>query len=122
MKTGLKVICCGSRNFWDSRLIYDVLATWKPRLIAHGGANGADKTANEAAIKLDIDRWVFKADWEKYGRAAGPVRNEYMLKIFAPEAVFAFVHDVDRPTRGTADMIQRARKAGVPVMVFGGRK
>jgi hypothetical protein len=50
------------------------------------------------------------ADWNTHGRAAGPIRNQRMLDEVKPELVVAFPGG-----RGTADMVRRAREAGVNV-------
>lgn len=52
----------------------------------------------------------YPADWEKHGRAAGPIRNEKMLIVGTPDMVLAFPGG-----RGTADMIRKAEAAGLPV-------
>jgi hypothetical protein len=51
------------------------------------------------------------ADWFSHGKAAGPIRNQEMLAMEAPALVVAFPGG-----RGTADMVRRARKAGVDVL------
>jgi hypothetical protein len=48
------------------------------------------------------------ADWEKLGRSAGPIRNQAMLDEGRPDLVVAFPGH-----HGTADMVRRARAAGV---------
>jgi hypothetical protein len=53
------------------------------------------------------------ADWEKWGTAAGPKRNQMMLDQ-KPDIVLAFPGG-----RGTADMIARAEQAGVEVIKIG---
>jgi acyl-CoA synthetase (NDP forming) len=52
----------------------------------------------------------FPANWKKHGKSAGPIRNQLMLDVGKPDLVIAFPGG-----SGTADMIRRARKAGVPV-------
>lgn len=51
------------------------------------------------------------ADWETYGRKAGPLRNQHMVAL-GHDLVLAFW---DGTSRGTADCIRRAEKAGIPV-------
>ena len=46
--------------------------------------------------------------WEKHGKAAGPIRNQFMLEQEKPDLVIAFDGG-----RGTADMMRRSRRAGV---------
>lgn len=60
----------------------------------------------------------YPADWEKYGKVAGPIRNQQMLDEGKPDVVYAFTDDLSN-SRGTADMCRRANKAGVPVYVIG---
>ncbi len=52
---------------------------------------------------------VFRALWERHGRAAGVIRNQAMLD-YGIDLVLAFPGG-----RGTADMVRRARSAGVAV-------
>jgi hypothetical protein len=83
-------------------------------VIIHGGATGADTLAQAYANDRVIPTLVFKADWDKYGRAAGPKRNAAMLKQGKPDLVIAFPGG-----KGTADMVRRAEAAGVPVRRVG---
>lgn len=59
--------------------------------------------------------WVqfkeFKADWNKYGKSAGPMRNIQMLKEGKPDVVVAF-----QGGKGTAHMVKIAKEAGVKVI------
>jgi hypothetical protein len=59
----------------------------------------------------------YPAQWHKYGRAAGPIRNQQMLAEGKPDLVLAFHDDIDG-SRGTKDMVNRARRAGVKVEVI----
>lgn len=58
---------------------------------------------------------AFPADWTTHGKAAGPIRNSQMLKDGQPDLVVAFLGP---NSRGTANMISQAEKAGVPVKVI----
>jgi hypothetical protein len=78
--------------------------------IIHGGARGADSMAGEFANETGIEEIVFPADWKMYGRRAGPIRNQQMLDEGKPDLVVAFPGG-----RGTADMVGRARTAGIEV-------
>ncbi len=55
---------------------------------------------------------VFKADWSKHGKAAGPIRNRRMLEEGKPDLVIAL-----QGGKGTASMIALAREAGVRVLL-----
>jgi UDP-N-acetylmuramoylalanine-D-glutamate ligase len=60
------------------------------------------------------DEWggleVYPADWKLHGKSAGHIRNQQMLDESKPDIVIAFPGG-----RGTANMIKRAKKAGVEV-------
>ena len=109
----LRLLVCGSRSWQDRGLIYVWLTHLQPRLVIHGAARGADTLAGEVAKALNIPVRVFPADWLKWGRRAGPLRNQQMLDAGLPDKVIAFW---DGESRGTLDMIKRA-KADVEVII-----
>jgi hypothetical protein len=79
--------------------------------IISGMAPGVDTVAVDWAV-CNWCKWhEFTADWDKYGRAAGPIRNKQMLLEGKPDLVVAFPGG-----RGTAGMIKLAKEAGVPVL------
>ena len=71
----MKVAVVGSRNFNDIDLIVDTLGQYKIGEIISGGAAGADSLAEDFADAAGIKKTIFKANWEKYGRSAGYIRN-----------------------------------------------
>jgi hypothetical protein len=83
-------------------------------VIIEGGARGADTMARKWAANWGCDCITEKADWDKYGRKAGPIRNREMMK-HKPDLVVAFPGGA-----GTADMIEVAEAAGVTVRKVGG--
>ena len=69
----------GSREFNDYELLkceilkfVDITNISK---IISGGANGADKLGERFALEYDIEKLIFKPDWNKYGKSAGIIRN-----------------------------------------------
>jgi hypothetical protein len=108
-----RVLVCGGRYYTNMREMTRVLDGLVPRptLIIQGGAFGADACASEWAYKRDVLERQFPADWKKHGRAAGPIRNQQMLDEGQPHLVVAFPGGF-----GTADMVRRARAAGVRVI------
>jgi hypothetical protein len=112
------VLICGDRNWADPDLI---LETVRARLtpadtIIHGACRGADTFGGQAGLALGLSVRSFPADWTKYGRAAGPIRNQQMLDQH-PDEVWAF-HDSLSSSKGTKDMMDRAHRAGVVVKHF----
>ena len=112
----MRVLVCGGRNFNDAL----TLGSWLGGIhkdhgitqIIHGGARGADTMAGQFAKWAKIPVRVFPADWKRDGKAAGPIRNSQMLSEGKPDLVVAFDGG-----KGTADMIAKARKAGVRVVI-----
>lgn len=104
---------CGGRDFSDAaRLAYALEILHMHRTIAeliHGAAPGADMLADEWGRWRGIKVTPVEAEWDRLKKAAGPIRNQRMLDM-KPDGVVAFPGG-----SGTADMVRRARKAGVPV-------
>lgn len=110
----MRVLVCGGRNYgnWEHvRSVLDKMHTENPiECVINGGADGADYQARFWAIRNKVEVITEPADWEKHGRAAGPIRNERMIEEHAPELVVAFPGG-----RGTEDMKERARAHKIPV-------
>jgi hypothetical protein len=107
----MKVLVCGGRSYLDHKRVFEVLDGLRPKHVIHGGASGADRCANDWALVRGVRRSIYPADWTRHGRAAGPRRNQLMLDKEKPDLVVAFPGG-----RETADMVSRARAAGVRVM------
>lgn len=121
----LKLIVAGTRTFKDYKLLEDALSyrylqscCWWTRYdakaweIVSGGAPGADTLAVEFATERNIPFKIFPADWQKHGRAAGPIRNKQMAEYADAAIVFW-----DGKSHGTQNMIQQMRELGKPVEV-----
>ena len=113
--SGLRIIVCGGRHYGDcNRLsaVLDRLHQERPvSHLWHGNARGADSLADEWGRKHpEISVHPVPAQWTKYGRKAGPIRNQHMLGQCI-DLVVAFPGG-----RGTNDMIKRAENAGVEVL------
>ncbi len=116
-----RVLVCGDREWTDKDLIKLVLSTVHgPVTVIHGGCRGADEIAGNAAFNMGFKVEQYDANWKKYGRAAGPIRNQVMLDA-SIDLVLAFHPDLSK-SKGTKDMVARARKAGVTVEVYDGNK
>lgn len=77
--------------------------------IMSGGAKGTDEMAKRYAKNKNLPYMELPANWEQHGRAAGPIRNEAMARLAT--AVICFW---DGESRGTLDMLTKARKFKVP--------
>lgn len=108
------VLVCGGRDYDDEYTLYLALDALHrdPGIteIIQGGARGADALAKAYAKERCILSTTFYANWDAHDKGAGPIRNQKMLDAGKPDFVLAFPGG-----KGTADMIARARKAGVEV-------
>ena len=111
----MKVLVCGSRHFEDEGLLRSVLDKIECDTIIHGMARGADRLGGEYGKSHGKHVLEYPALWNTYGRRAGPIRNAQMLEEGQPDLVVAFR---GLNSRGTQDMINKARKAGVPVEII----
>ena len=109
---GLRVLVTGGREYNIVSAVRVALATLSPVEIIHGAAKGADTLAGSYGKSLDIPVTEFPADWNQYGKAAGPIRNEHMLLSSKPDVVLAF-----NGNSGTNHMKTTAHKAGYPVLL-----
>ena len=81
-------------------------------LLLHGGARGADRLIDHAARSLAWPVEVIAAEWGRYGRAAGPLRNGLLLRQALEHATpaQASVLVVAFPgAAGTASLLRQAR-------------
>lgn len=114
----MRVLVCGGRDFYDTDYVFKALEAFHERfritVLIHGDAAGADLLAKQWAGSWHyghIKVLPFPADWELYGKRAGPVRNRKMLREGKPDIVIAFPGG-----RGTRDMVLAAGETGVRVL------
>jgi len=115
----VKILVCGDREWTDRAAILAVLRdlTHPGDIVIHGACRGADLLAKSCSIELGLVERGYPAKWTAYGLAAGPIRNQEMLDKEHPDLVVAFHPDLTK-SKGTKDMILRAKEAGVPVRWF----
>ncbi len=113
-----RVLVCGDRNWTDAGKIMLALkrivsALGEQRVVVvHGKARGADTLGGVAGKALGLEIEEHPAQWDKFGRAAGPIRNQEMLDSGLAYAVAC--HSDLTTSKGTKDMVGRLEKAGVP--------
>lgn len=113
------VVICGCRdaeevNLYDAyykrmNKLFDVLlAKQKPHtlLVIEGGQRGVDFMAGRIAGQRGCGWACVPANWHKYGRGAGPLRNEWMLQLNVYK-VYGFHHDWSQ-SLGTVNCLERA--------------
>ena len=116
----MKVLICGARDYKDYIRMDDFLDKWigKISVVIHGGAKGADTMAGEWAKSHGIPVEIYSAQWRRYGRAAGPIRNKQMLNEGKPSMVIAFpgTKNFKGVGKGTGNMMKQAIKARIKVI------
>ncbi len=107
-----RVLVCGGRYYSDAARVEDILNEAHAKnpisVLIHGAATGADSLAAEWANLRGVEVISCPAQWILYDKAAGPIRNAYMLATHRPDLLIAFPGN-----RGTRDMVLRAKRAGV---------
>lgn len=93
---------------------------FSPWAIVTGGAKGVDKKANLYARWHGYQPIEMDALWNYYRqqgkmKAAGHIRNTNMARI--GEALIVIRRKGER-TRGTSNMIDKARNAGLPIYIY----
>lgn len=116
----MRVLVCGGRHYQNKAMVRQQIDMLLRSLnfrgmtltIIHGACpTGADALADEYARELGLEVLRFPADWNRYGKRAGYLRNQRMLDEAHPDMVLAFPGK-----RGTTMMKQLARRAGVMVV------
>ena len=110
----MRVLVCGGRDYNNREQMTDVLREnlMEHDVVVHGAAPGADALAGDIAGRvLGIEVDPHPAQWKRYGKAAGPIRNQEMLDSGVDRAI-AFPGG-----SGTADMTDRLVKADVPIVI-----
>lgn len=116
----VRILITGSRNWTDKQTIRNAIDEiaynlgW-PITIVHGHCpTGADKLADDIAKELDVPVERHPADWDKYGKAAGPRRNQEMVDLGADVCLAFPLPD----SRGTWDAIKRAMAADITTIIY----
>ena len=106
----MRLLVTGGRDFDDVEFVVTHLTRLAGvrdiSCVIHGAARGVDTVAAFWADEMGIPHIPCRAEWRDDGpRKAGPIRNQYMLDTYYPDACFAFPGGT-----GTADMVERAEK------------
>lgn len=115
-----KVIICGSREFSDYDLLKSKCDLYLSRkykdgkkiVIVSGCARGADKLGERYALEKGLDVQKFPANWDKYGKSAGYIRNKSMAEV--SNACIAFFSP-SAENKGTKMMVRIARNQNLLV-------
>ena len=104
----MKLAIVGSRNFVDYKHLCENIDSRNLNLIISGGAPGADSLAKRYAEDRKIPLQVFNADWKKFGKSAGFLRNTQIVD--ACDGLIAFWDGSSPGTRDTISKIKISKK------------
>lgn len=119
MKEKFRVIIAGSRDFNNYDLLVskcDYFLSEKQKthdiVIISGTARGADKLGEKYAEEMGYELEKYPADWDKYGKSAGCIRNKEMAEN--ADAVICFWNGI---SVGTKHMVDIAKEKGLMLKV-----
>lgn len=112
----MQIVIAGSRNFKDHYKVENYVCNLKELqlntlndiVIISGGAFGVDSLAASKATQLDLKTKIFYPEWDKYGKKAGPMRNEQMVQ--ASDKVVVFWDGISRGSKSTIDFALKYKK------------
>ena len=108
----MKVIIAGGQEYnpsdYEEKLVKLILDDLGATEVVSGGARGVDKWGECLGEQLGLAVSVFKAEWNKYGNPAGPIRNMQMAKY--SDACILLTGN-----RGTKDMYSCAKKLNLKI-------
>ena len=118
----IKVIIAGTRDFNDYAFLKKNVDYFLQGInpnneeieIVSGNARGADKLGERYAKEHNLPVKLFPANWDKYGKQAGYLRNQEMANY--SDVLIAFW---DEKSKGTKHMIDIAKKQDLTVIVVG---
>lgn len=111
----MRTIIAGSRTVTTYQVLLDALrfVEWNITEIISGAALGADKLGERYAHECKIPLRRFPAQWGKYGKRAGYLRNVEMAKN-ADACIVLW----DGVSRGSEIMIVEAQRRNLMVLVY----
>lgn len=116
----MRIIIAGGRDFNDYSLleanVEDFLIenyTESIITIVSGMAKGADALGIKYAKDYNYPVLEYKAEWDKYGKSAGFIRNKQMAEV--ADALIAFW---DGKSSGTKNMIEEAEKENLIIKII----
>lgn len=117
------LLITGDRNWDNFETMFKAIKNLAKKhnndvLIVNGDCVGADRMSTKVANILKLNLALFPANWSRYGKSAGPIRNSLMT-ICNPNECYAFHVNID-DSKGTKNMINTCIKKKIPVTLFDG--
>lgn len=110
----MKVIVAGSRSIVEYETVKKAIddSNFNIDTVISGCARGVDTFGEQWATENNIKIERFPADWNRYGKRAGYLRNEEMAKV-----ADALIAVWDGESRGTGHMIKLAQKYNLRIYI-----
>lgn len=112
----MRVIVAGSRTITDYEFVSDTLDQIlgdKHVTIVSGACRGVDQLGERYAEERGHSLILCPANWETFGKKAGPIRNEEMAEIATHAIIF-----LENQSKGAKNMITLAKKKGLELRVI----
>jgi hypothetical protein len=112
----MTVAIVGSRDFKDKDFVEESICSLFDiggffAGIISGGASGVDTIAKKIAEEYGVPFTEYEADWKTYGKSAGPIRNELIVKDC--DLLIAFWDGISPGTKSSIDIAKRLKKTTV---------
>lgn len=110
----MKIAIVGSRSYPRLNEVAEYVRALPPdTVIVSGGARGVDTVAEMTALYRNMKVEIYYADWKTYGKSAGFIRNDQIVKAADKVVAFHFQNSA-----GTAHAIRLAQKYGKELEVY----
>ena len=111
------LLVSGDRYYKDIEAVWEALKGLRHyyETLVHGDADGADFMCKVIATGFGMVVKAYPADWERFGKPAGPIRNSEMIEKEKPDALVFFHYNL-HSSRGTIDCIKKCQAKGIPVV------
>ena len=108
----MKVIIAGSRHITDYEALKALIehTGWDIEEVVSGGCRGVDIMGEQWAAEHSIPVRTFVADWARFGREAGELRNREMAN-YADALILLW----DAKSPGASCMLRESAKADIPI-------
>ena len=119
-----RIVICGGRHFNDYEQLKTTITNFlKQRKIevenveiVSGHCQGADMLGEQYAKEYGLNLTIFPADWQRYKRKAGPIRNKQMIEYIMQTENKAVIAFVSENSKGTKQTVLLAKRAGIFVV------
>lgn len=114
----MKLGVSGYRDFHDYEFVKRKLDEFlgpigRPEVINVGDAKGVDSLVVQYCVERGIPFKIFVANWDSFGKGAGPKRNQKIID--ESDSFIGFIHE---KSKGTLDTLRRAEKKNIPTFAI----